>query len=178
MDALLFRNEDATLQAKNVTHHEYTGIHVDKENCTWNGYTRTLSLSFNWKDSAVEIWQLTFVFNSQAKARHFCKKVLNIDGAVTRIHGQMQVVDQASKIIKFQQRNNGDHQYANGLDARSFRNLVLENLCPLEEVDIGGGVKQRCMKIPAICAGPQSVSPNYHCPRSQYPCAQCPKKVG
>jgi len=47
------------------------------------------------------------------------------------------------------QRERGGHQYPNGLTLKTFPNLVLNNVCPWEEVDIGNGVQMKCMSFPA-----------------------------
>jgi len=47
------------------------------------------------------------------------------------------------------QREHGGHQYPNGHTSKTFPNLVLNDACPWEEVDIGNGVWMKCMSFPA-----------------------------
>jgi hypothetical protein len=57
----LTHQEDFTIQLKNITHGEQTWKHKDQWNCTWNGYTKTLTLLFTWVDTKEELWSLKFV---------------------------------------------------------------------------------------------------------------------
>jgi hypothetical protein len=69
------RQEDFTIQLKNITQGEQTWTHKDQWNCTWNGYTKTLTLSFTWVDALKEIWSIKFIANSHFKAGNFLGEV-------------------------------------------------------------------------------------------------------
>jgi hypothetical protein len=47
------------------------------------------------------------------------------------------------------QGQNGGHRYPNGLTSKTFHNLVLEELSPWIEKDIGNGVMQKLMRFTA-----------------------------
>jgi hypothetical protein len=49
--ALFTHQEDFTIQLKNFMQGKRTCKHKDSFNCTWNGFTKTLSLDFMWVDA-------------------------------------------------------------------------------------------------------------------------------
>jgi hypothetical protein len=168
LGCLKFRREDVTIQLKNLTQGERTGWHKDKGNCTWCGYTKTLTLSFTWVDAAGEVWSLKFVVNSRYKAGNFLDKVYKLTPMLTRMKRSMESLDHSFQNLILLQQQNGGHRYPNGLTYKTFPNLVLEDVCPWREVDLGNGVIQKQMGWTAgpvrdiHLSAPTTIVYNYH----------------
>lgn len=143
------RREDFTIQLKNITQGERTWKHKDQWNCTWNGYTKTLTLCFIWVDAKGELWSWKIVANSRFKAGNFLEKVYKLPPMLTRMRSSMKTLDNEYKLLMHTQREQGGHQYPNGLTHKTFQNLVLDACCPWTAVDIGNGVSQKLMKFTA-----------------------------
>ena len=148
--ARLFRREDVSFQLKCISRGERTGTHKDCWNCTWNGYRKTLSLCFTWKDANGDYWSLKIVMNSHAKAGDFKTKRLRIKLLLTGVKSGIQNLDRAYELLVLAQGEKGGHQYPSGLTAATFLNLVLEDeASPWSEDDIGNGTMLKRMKFPA-----------------------------
>jgi hypothetical protein len=63
------------MQLKNLTQGESTWKHEDQWNCTWNGYTKILTLLFMWVDAMGELWSVKFIANCCFKTGNFLEKV-------------------------------------------------------------------------------------------------------
>jgi hypothetical protein len=138
LGCLKFRREDITIQLKNLTQGEHTGRHKDKGNCTWCGYTKTLTLSFTWVNA--EVWSLKIVINSRYEAGNFLDKVYKLTPMLTKMKRSMESLDHSFQNLMVLQQQNGGHRYPNGLTYKTFPNFVLEDECLWMEVDIGNGV--------------------------------------
>jgi len=145
-----FCGEQVDLQVKNLTQSEQVLEHNDSGNCEWCGFSKTLTLCFTWKDTTGEIWSLKVIVNSRASVGEFFDRVLKLTEIQSRIRLQRQSVDHALAKVAYVQRNNGSYQYPNGLDSSCFFNLMLEDTCPWETIDIGEGIMQDLMKLPAV----------------------------
>jgi hypothetical protein len=141
--------EDFTIQLKNIMQGERMWKHKDQWNCTWNGYTKTLTLSFTWVDALGEIWSIKFIANSCFKAGNFLGKVYRLSSMLTRMNLSMEKLNQDLKEVMLLQGQNGGHRYPNGLTSKTFHNLVLEELSPWIKKDIGNGVMQKLMRFTA-----------------------------
>ncbi len=91
--------EDFTIQLKNITQGERTWKHKDQWNCTWNGYTKTLTLSFTWVDAKEELWSLKFVANGHFKAGNFLDKVYQLPSMLTRMNLSMEKLNHEYKEV-------------------------------------------------------------------------------
>jgi len=119
-------------------------------NCEWDGYTKTLSLCFTWKDAYGDIWSLKIVTNSRAKAGEFEDKRLKLQPILTGVKSGIENLDRAYHWLVLEQSQKG-YRYPLGLTARTFPNLVLEgDASPWSEDDIGNGVMLKRMKFPAL----------------------------
>jgi len=139
-----------TIQLKNITKGEGTATHQDKNNCKWAGYTKTSTACFTFQDAYGNIWSLKFVCNSRANAGKFFDVILELKPMMTRIKRQMEMVDHTYMDLACIQRDQGGHQYPDGLTAKTFPNLVLDESIPWETVDIGCGIMMHQYKLPAL----------------------------
>lgn len=147
----LTHQEDFTIQLKNIMQGEGTFKHKDKWNCMWNGYTKTLTLSFMWVDAQDELWSCKLVTNGCFKAGNFLDKVYQLTLLLTRMKSSMEKLDHDFKEVMHLQREAGGYWYPNGLTHKMFPNLVLETCSPWIKHNIGNGVKQKLM---GFTAGP------------------------
>jgi hypothetical protein len=93
LDCHLTHQEEFTIQLKNITQGEWTWKQAqDQWNCTWNGYMKTLTLSFTWVDAAGEIWSLKLVLNSHVKAGNFLDKVYKLMLMLMRMKRSMELL--------------------------------------------------------------------------------------
>jgi hypothetical protein len=75
LGTLLTRQEEFTIQVKNLSQWERVWCHKDGFNCAWNGYTKTLTLCFTWVDALGDIWSLCLVSNNRAKGGNHLKLI-------------------------------------------------------------------------------------------------------
>ena len=174
LNCRLTRREDFTIQLKNITQGERTCKHKDQWNCTWNGYTKTLTLSFTWVDAKDELWSLKLVANGRFKAGNFLDKVYRLPSMLTRMKLSMEKLNHEYKEVMLLQQQCGGHRYPNSLTYKMFPNLVLEECSPWIEQDIGNGVKQKLMRFTASpvrdihLSAPTTIVYQYHKQRQDF----------
>ena len=148
------RFEDLTIQVKCISQHERTIAHKDNRNCTKLGYTDTCAFCIVLKDANGDLWSIKFVANSRAAAGTWQDDVFELEPILTRIHSQIQLVDQFYQNLAHTQSEKGGHSYHGGLTARTHRNLVLDDSCPWKEENIGNDGEfayfARRMLVPAL----------------------------
>lgn len=144
-----FRREDCSIQIKNITHAEPTVSHLDLKNCSRPGHTKTSSLDLTWNDLEDEIWSVKILTNSRDNAGSLFDKVYDFVPIQTRIQRQLELLDHRHKEIIFEQRNNGGHEYPDGLCAKKWTHLVLKPASPWSDDNIGNGIMQKRIEFPA-----------------------------
>jgi hypothetical protein len=148
------RFEDLTIQVKCISQHERVITHKDDRNCTKDGYTDTVGFCTTFRDALAELWSMKCVCNSRARAGQWQDSVFGLNDIMTRIRGQLQLVDQFFQDLALTQSANGGHSYHEGLTAKTHRNLVLDDSCPWMTENVGREGKYAFfaprMRVPAL----------------------------
>ena len=162
LGALRSRFELFTIQAKNLGKGERCHDHKDEFNCTKSGYTKTATLCLTMRDGKGDVWSVKFITNSRKRAGAFVDRLYKLKPMQTRIKQQLEKLDQDFHVSAFceiadacrvlpnylsndcfwqnlmraQMDADGGHDYPNGLEAVTLRNLVLEDQCTWETVEL------------------------------------------
>ncbi len=110
-------------------------------------FWKNLSLCFTWKDVKDEIWSLNIVTKS-CQGRRVLQQVYHLQAILAKVKSNMESLDNAYQNLMLTQHCTlGGHQYPSGLTSKTFPNLVLDDSCPWEDMDIGYSIKLKCMKF-------------------------------